>query len=66
MQQDSEVICKRAGGRRKYNAWRKFIQTNRRHLVARRIYERGCYHGMQAELAWEFGVSRAAMCRDIA
>jgi HTH domain len=58
----------RAGGRRRYNAWRRFVQIRRRAEVARLLTCKGAQfrRGIQTELARELGVSRATICRDVA
>ncbi len=61
-----DEVCWRAGGRRRYNAWRQFMRVYRRALVAREIRRMGDYYGVQAELARKFGVSPATISRDLA
>ena len=61
-----EEVCKRAGGRRRYNAWRQFMRTLRRVEVVRRVRETGFYPGQAAALAEQFGVCRMTISRDLA
>lgn len=65
---DFSSVCHRAGGRRRYNAWRSRRQAWRRAEVARLLKDNGEWfrHGLQAELARELKVSRSTICRDIA
>ena len=62
--------ARRAGGRRRYNAWRTFRREYRLLQVAR-LLRRGTYGGLidrgtQTRLARALGVSRSTVCRDIA
>jgi hypothetical protein len=65
---DNSAAYRRAGGRRHYNAWRRFIQARRRAEVARLLTCKGALfrRGIQTELARELGVSRTTICRDVA
>jgi len=62
-----DEICRRAGGRRRYNARRKLIAEMRRFKVAQLVKEYGLYErGVQKRIADELGVSEATISRDIA
>jgi hypothetical protein len=65
---DTNSAYRRAGGRRHYNAVRRFIQERRRAEVARLLSGKGALfrRGIQVELARELNVSRSTICRDIA
>src|SRR5438309_25834 len=63
-----EQVCRRAGGRRAYNALRRDRAILRRLEVARLFFEAGAYlgpHGIQARIARQWGVSEATISRDI-
>ncbi len=56
----------RAGGRARYNSWRRFKAEHRRQaLAALLLAEVGARHGLQAELARRLGVSEATISRDL-
>lgn|SRR5690349_13490345 len=59
---------RRAGGRRAYNARRRFQQVRRRAEVARLLTCKGALfrRGIQTELARELNVSRSTISRDLA
>src|SRR4051794_27592031 len=65
-----DVVHRRAGGRRGYNARRSFQRLLRRRRVFELLVERfgveGLFghHGACAAVARELGVSRATICRD--
>jgi hypothetical protein len=60
-------VCRRAAGRRRYHAQRRFERDCRRALVARMLRSRGrLERGDQARLAQELGVSEATVSRDVA
>jgi hypothetical protein len=64
-----DEVARRAGGRKRYNTWRKWMAFRRRHVeVARRLFVQGALfkRGIQAELARELNVSRSTICRDVA
>jgi hypothetical protein len=64
---DFRAVCKRAGGRRRYNAERQNQQNWRRNMII--FWTAGLARstwGLQAALARELGVSRATVCRDMA
>ena len=67
-----EIVCRRASGRRRYNAQRAFLRNLRRAQLACRLAgvpaslrQAGKRSGLQALLAEEFGVSPATICRDL-
>ena len=62
---DAEA-ARRAGGRRRYNAWRHFCAVWRRREVARLYLELGGGYGVQAAMARRLGVSQATVSRDMA
>jgi hypothetical protein len=65
-----EAVCRRAGGRRRYNAGRRFLRNLRRAQIVSRLagtswlYARPP-HGLQAALARVLGVSPATISRDL-
>jgi hypothetical protein len=63
---DFRAVCKRAGGRRRYNAERQNQQNWRRNTIICRTagLPRNTW-GLQAALARALGVSRATICRDL-
>jgi hypothetical protein len=61
-----DEICKRAGGRRRYNAWRQFMREFRRIKITHEILQTGDYYGVQADLARKFGVHPSTISRDLA
>src|SRR4051812_48296622 len=64
-----EAVCRRASGRRHYNAWRSFRACERRMHVARLLrqytQEGAPRHGAQARVARELGVHRSTVTRDV-
>lgn len=58
-------VCRRAGGRRAYNALRRDLAGFRRLDVARLLKEFGIQHGVQARIARELGVTEATISRDL-
>jgi hypothetical protein len=68
-----EAVCRRAGGRRRYNAGRKFLRNVRRAQVFLRLLSAGLWDdppqplpcGFQAALAQMLGVSPATISRDV-
>jgi hypothetical protein len=64
---DTGAAYRRAGGRRHYNAVRRFVQARRRAEVARLLNCKSALfrRGLQTELARELHVSRSTICRDI-
>ena len=64
---DFDTVCRRAAGRRRYNAVRQFRAAYRQVEVIRLLRQYGLFtHGTQARIARELGVSRATICRDVA
>jgi hypothetical protein len=65
-----DEVCRRAGGRRRYNAGRRFLRDERRARIVCRLagtgllYERG-RSGLQAVLARELRVSPSTISRDL-
>jgi hypothetical protein len=62
-----DETCRRAGGRRRYNARRKAAKFVRRARVLVRLmdFPRPLPWGTQERLAAEFGVSPATIARDM-
>src|SRR5690349_6115939 len=62
-----EAAARRAGGRRRYNAWRQHLAFYRRVKLSRLLSAKESLieRGVQARLARELGVSRATICRDV-
>jgi hypothetical protein len=62
---DFAEVCRRAGGRRRYNFWARERKRRRRvEIICRTVgVPRGTW-GLQAALARALGVSRATVCRD--
>jgi hypothetical protein len=65
---DPDVVNRRAGGRRRYNAWRAFRAEYRRTQVAALLDVKGgmSVRGTQAEIARRLDVNRSTICRDLA
>lgn len=67
--QDFQSICKRAGGRRKYNATRQLIAQQRRLEIIRLMNLWGWSNtsktGVQAKIARHLEVSESTISRDI-
>jgi hypothetical protein len=62
---DWEAVCRRAAGRRRYNAGRRRRKQQRRtEIIIRRTGLDRWEWGLQAALAEALGVSRATICRD--
>jgi hypothetical protein len=61
---DWDRICRRAGGRRRYNAMRKRRKQQRRAEIIWMLAGKEKFWGVQAALAEVLGVSRATICRD--
>ena len=61
-----DAICRRAGGRRRYNRTRQIQAEYRLTQVVRLLDKFGFCHGYQTRIAEELGVSRSTICRDIA
>ena len=60
-----DATCRRAGGRRHYNAGRQLQVLLRRNQVAKLFGVYGFEHGAQAAIARQLGVHRSTICRDI-
>lgn len=66
-QMDFDLVCKRAAGRRRYNAKRHAEARERYKLVVEAIMPPdGRKRGSQAQLARALGVHRSTICRDVA
>jgi predicted transcriptional regulator len=63
---DPGTVCRRAGGRRRYNAQRQRAMLVRRLKVLALALELGHGRGVQAEIARLLGVSQATISRDLA
>jgi hypothetical protein len=66
---DYDEVCRRAGGRRRYNAHRQFLAEYRRRQIVKLLVDQKIVllaHGYQTRLAEHFGVSRSTICRDLA
>ncbi len=64
----TQEACKRAGGRRHFNAVRQFRALHRRMKIVESLRVQGSFaeRGVQARLARQLGVSEATISRDIA
>ena len=65
-----DEVCRRAAGRRHYNAIRTVRRALRRREVARLLVKYGglygpSSHGLQARIARQLGVHRSTICRDV-
>jgi hypothetical protein len=58
-------VCRRAGGRRAYNALRRDLALFRRADVMRLLRKYGHERGVQARIAVLLGVSEATISRDV-
>ena len=64
---DFDAVCKRAAGRRRYNAKRRAEAKERYLQVVEAIMPTGGRkRGTQAQLARVLGVHRSTICRDVA
>jgi HTH domain len=62
-----DEMARRAGGRKRYNTWRKSMAFYRRCEISRLLTAQGAFRrGYQTKLARQLGVSRATVCRDVA
>ncbi len=59
---DSQVVNRRAGGRRAYNALRRDLAALRRLDVADLLLNKGL---RQSDIARQLKVSRSTICRDV-
>jgi predicted DNA-binding transcriptional regulator YafY len=62
---DWEAVCRRASGRRHYNAMRRFRADLRLAQVAQLMTAWGFEHGVQRRIAVSLGVSEATISRDM-
>jgi hypothetical protein len=64
---DFDTVCKRAAGRRRYNAKRR-AEARERYLQVLEVIRPpdGRKRGTQAQLARALGVHRSTICRDVA
>lgn len=63
---DFDLVCKRAAGRRRYNAQRQAEARERFKIVIATIFPpEGRKRGTQAQLARTLGVHPATICRDV-
>jgi hypothetical protein len=60
-----DEVCRRAAGRARYHALRRFQRDLRRVEVMDKLVEYGLGPGVQARIARELGVSNATICRDM-
>lgn len=58
-------VCRRAGGRRAYNALRRDLAVCRRADVMNLLLKYGYRRGVQARIAAVLGVSEATISRDV-
>jgi DNA-binding transcriptional MocR family regulator len=64
---DYDLVCRRAAGRRRYNAKRQAEAHKRFKIVLAVTFPtEGHKRGAQAQLARELGVSRSTISRDVA
>jgi hypothetical protein len=61
-----DEVCRRAAGRARYHALRRFQRQERRLLVVELLRRYGLVHGVQARISRELGVSEATVSRDVA
>ena len=61
-----DAICRRAGGRRRYNQARQWAAEMRLSQVAKLLNEVPHERGYQTRIAKRLGVSRSTVCRDMA
>ena len=60
-----DVVCRRASGRRAYNALRRDLALFRRVEVSNLLLKYGYRRGVQVRIAARLGVSEATVSRDI-
>jgi transposase len=58
-------VCRRARGRAKHNAWRKYLATLRRQQVVDLLLRYGFKYGVGALIAAELRVHKSTVSRDI-
>ena len=61
-----DAVCRRAGGRRHYNAVRQFQAAQRLLQVLALLNDFGLGRGSQSRIAERLGVHRSTICRDVA
>jgi hypothetical protein len=62
---DCDTVCRRARGRAKHNAWRKYLATMRRKQVVDLLLRYGFKYGVGALIAAELRVHKSTVSRDI-
>ena len=62
----ADEACRRAGGRRRYNAVRQFQAILRRKTVLELLLKLGHRRGVQSLIAARLGVHRSTVSKDIA
>ncbi len=65
MQQSFENICRRAGGRRRYNNERKALAFFRQLCILYHLKTQGYSRGTLTALAQQHGVHRSTISRDV-
>jgi hypothetical protein len=60
-----DQVCRRAAGRKRFNAWRQRRAVERRFLVMKLLEELGGSHGVQARIAKILGVARSTITADL-
>lgn len=64
---DFDLVCRRAAGRRRYNAERRAeARKHYKQVIEIVMSPDGRKRGSQAQLARALGVSRSTICRDVA
>jgi hypothetical protein len=62
---DEATMRRRARGRAKHNAWRKYLATLRRRQVVDLLVRYGFKYGVQSLIAGELHVHKSTISRDI-
>jgi hypothetical protein len=63
---DWQTVCRRAYGRRRFNAWRTFLANDRRRQVLELLLELGgLERGAQSRVAEALGVHRSTISKDL-
>jgi len=60
-----DVVCRRAGARRRWNEGRRAAQQQRQHEVLRLLCQGGEWRGMQRSIADHLGVHPSVISRDL-
>lgn len=60
-----DIVRRRCGGRRRWNAVRKARMLERRKDVAKLLLRLGHRPGVQSEMARRLNVHRSTICRDL-